>query len=341
MSSMAEHDPLHPDDPGTPAETPSADPQPEESWPLLTQPAVFQSPFEEAETLQEQPAAEAPLFQSWSRPEFFPPARIPHLGHLLLLLVLALFGLLGAALLTRSALHFHLFGISTPQQAADDIHYALGFQVANYLIAFCACLLVFPLVWQKSFMAGLQWNGATALRLRRRLFSAALLCVVLAIADGLLFQAHNDTPIDKIFRAPGAAWLLFAFGVTCAPFFEEIVFRGFLLPGLCTAWDWAIERSTGKPALPLDAEGHPQWSLFAMAVASVFTSIPFALMHGEQNGYALGPFLLLLCVSLVLCWARLSTRSLAASVLVHASYNFLLFSFMLLGTGGFKHLDKM
>jgi membrane protease YdiL (CAAX protease family) len=42
-----------------------------------------------------------------------------------------------------------------------------------------------------------------------------------------------------------------------------------------------------------------------------------------------------------LCWARLATRSLAASVLVHASYNFLLFSLMLLGTSGFKHLDRM
>jgi hypothetical protein len=64
-------------------------------------------------------------------------------------------------------------------------------------------------------------------------------------------------------------------------------------------------------------------------------------MHAEQTGYSLGPFILLVCVSLVLCWARLSTRSLAASVLVHASYNCLLFSFMLLGTSGFQHLDKM
>jgi hypothetical protein len=64
-------------------------------------------------------------------------------------------------------------------------------------------------------------------------------------------------------------------------------------------------------------------------------------MHAEQTGYSIGPFLLLLCVSLVLCWARLSTRSLAASVLVHACYNFMLFFFMLLGTGGFQHLDKM
>jgi hypothetical protein len=28
-------------------------------------------------------------------------------------------------------------------------------------------------------------------------------------------------------------------------------------------------------------------------------------------------------------------------VLVHACYNFFLFSLMFLGTGGFKHLDKM
>jgi hypothetical protein len=78
-----------------------------------------------------------------------------------------------------------------------------------------------------------------------------------------------------------------------------------------------------------------------MAVASLLTSIPFALMHAEQTGYSIGPFLLLVCVSLVLCWARLSTRSLAASVMVHASYNLLLFSLMLIGTNGFQHLDKM
>jgi len=78
-----------------------------------------------------------------------------------------------------------------------------------------------------------------------------------------------------------------------------------------------------------------------MILGSILTSLPFAWMHAEQTAYSLGPFLLLVCVSLVLCWTRLATRSLAASVLVHASYNFLLFSLMLLGTGGFKHLDKM
>jgi membrane protease YdiL (CAAX protease family) len=281
------------------------------------------------------------LFQYWSQPEIFTPSRSPNLGDLGILGVLAFFGLLVASLLTRSALYFHLFGISTVQKAVTDIHYTLGSEAVLYLFTIGACMLIFPLVWHKSFFAGLQWNGAIALRMRQRLFGAASICFVLALLNGILLPGPVDTPIDKIFRAPGAAWLLFAFGVTFAPFFEEIVFRGFLLPAVCTACDWAHERATGEPARPLDENGHPQWSMPAMAVASLAVSIPFALMHAEQTGHALGPFLLLVCVSQVLCWARLSTRSLAASVLVHASYNFLLFSLMLLGTSGFQHLDKM
>jgi hypothetical protein len=78
-----------------------------------------------------------------------------------------------------------------------------------------------------------------------------------------------------------------------------------------------------------------------MVIASIATSVPFALLHAEQTGRSIGPFLLLVTVSLVLCAVRLKTRSLAASTLVHACYNFLIFFFMLLGTEGFRHLDKM
>jgi membrane protease YdiL (CAAX protease family) len=46
-------------------------------------------------------------------------------------------------------------------------------------------------------------------------------------------------------------------------------------------------------------------------------------------------------VSLILCGVRLKTRSLAASTLVHACYNFILFSTALISSGGFRHLDKM
>jgi membrane protease YdiL (CAAX protease family) len=281
------------------------------------------------------------LFQSFSRSELQPPPRTPHLGHLCLLGMLTLISALGVGLLVRVALHFHLYGVAAATEAVSDIPYMLGSMAALYLLTFVAGALIFPLFWHKSLFAGLHWRVLTAVHLRRRLFAAACLCFVLALLNGVLLPGPPDTPIDKIFRTPGAAWLLFFFGITFAPFFEEIVFRGFLLPALCTAYDWAAEQVSGEPSRGSDENGHPLWSIPAMIAGSILTSVPFALMHGEQTSYALGPLLLLVCVSLVLCWARLSTRSLAASVLVHACYNFLLFFLMLLGTGGFRHLDKM
>jgi uncharacterized protein len=287
-------------------------------------------------------ASEPPLFHSFTLPPAPPkPPRIPHLGHLFIAIALAIIGLVVSIAFMAAGVHFHLFGVKSLLQSGTEIHYILGSEAIIYLVALFTAMLVFPAIWSKSLFAGLQWNGATALHLRGRLVGTAFVCFILAWLNGLLIPSPTNTPIEKVFRTPGAAWLLFAFGVTMAPFFEEIFFRGFLLPSLCTAYDWIAEKITGASPRPLLANGHPQWSVAAMVVASIATSLPFAAMHGDQTGYAIGPFLLLVGVSLVLCGVRLVTRSLAAGVMVHACYNFLLFSLMLIGTGGFRHLDKM
>jgi uncharacterized protein len=356
------------------------------------------------------------IFQSWSQPPappVRPPVRIPHFGHFAFLsLVLLPVGLLATGILMGIAIYAHLFGVSTSQRAMTDVHYLLGSEALLYLFTFIACLIVFPLFWHKSLLAGLQWNGATAIRLIWRLLGAAAVCFLLALLNGVLIPSPTNAPIEQIFRSPGAAWLLFGFGVTFAPFFEETFFRGFLLPAFCTAFDWFAEALSGqngvtgtlagRPKWPLSAQliatalmaipiaatcafprsghyrmrllaialwalaltlgwvigraesqsrpprfvtvdpnGHPVWSISAMTVSSILVSVPFAVLHAQQTAYSIGPFLLLVGVSLVLCGVRLITRSLASSVLVHACYNFLLFAFMLIGTGGFKHLDKM
>lgn len=288
-----------------------------------------------------EPISRPMLFQSFEQPEVPYPTRIPHFGHLGLLSIFALIGLLCSTLLTRSALQFHLFGVATLKAAVSDIHYTLGSMAILYLLTLLASVVVFPLLWHKGFFAGIQWRGATAFRLRSRLVTAAFFCFVLALLSGWLMPGPTNAPIDKMFHTPSAAWLMFGFGVTFAPFFEETLFRGFLLPAFCTAFDWSVERVRHSPPPPLGANGHPQWSIPAMVTGSILTSAPFAYMHAEQTGYSLGPFVLLVCVSLVLCCTRLATRSLAASTLVHACYNFLLFSVMLLGTNGFRHLEKM
>jgi membrane protease YdiL (CAAX protease family) len=348
MSAPPESDPLDPYESNSQEEADSYEPESRDEWPpkesiIMVPLSDALSSFPQSSELPtpDGPPGELQLVHSWDEPVIHRPPRIPNLGHLGILAILTVFGWIGAGLLGLAALHFHLFGIASVEKAMTDVHYTLGSMIVLYVITFCASLVVFPLLWDKSFFDGIQWNGTAALHLRFRLFGAAFVCFIFALLNGWLMPGPDNTPIDQIFRAPGAAWLLFVFGITAAPFFEELLFRGFLLPALCTAFDWTTEKITHQPAAPLNADGHPQWSMVSMAVASILTSIPFALMHAEQTGYSLGPFVLLVCVSLVLCWARLSTRSLAASVFVHASYNCLLFCMMLLGTEGFRHLDKM
>jgi membrane protease YdiL (CAAX protease family) len=307
--------------------------------------ATYEPDSESLEQLRPQVAQidEAPieLFQSWYQPEVVLPTRIPHLGHLAMLVA---FLLIGFACMTAAmfiAVHFHLDGVSNLDQIKTNVYYILGSEAILYLVTLGLSIPIFPLLWQKSFFAGIHWCGATARLLRWRLIGIAVGCIVLAIIDDQVLPGPKNAPIDEMFRTPGAAWMMFGFGISFAPFFEEIAFRGFLLPALATAWDWSIETSTGKPINPLDDNGHPQWSIFAMVVASIATSLPFALMHAEQTGWAPGPFVLLISISLILCAVRLKTRSLAASTLVHACYNFILFSFALISSGGFRHLDKM
>lgn len=280
------------------------------------------------------------FFSSYEQ-NFPPPPRFPNLLDVVLAGILLCFGFFCSGALMELALHFHFYGVTTIKGALSDIHYTLGSQVAWYVITFSGCALLFPMVWHMGFFEGVEWRAHEAVRLRWRLFRAAFVCFVLALIDGFILPGPPEAPIDQVFRMPGAAWLLFAFGITLAPFIEELGFRGFLLPALCTASDWSMERVFHRPRLQPDPDGKTRWSPRSMIVASVVTSIPFALMHAPQVGYSLGPCLLLVCVSLVLCWVRLSTRSLAASTLVHASYNLLLFILMIAGTGGFRHLDRL
>ncbi len=326
-----------------------------EEQPTAAEPLISEIPSSQFPGLIESPVASLPFFENidgehgdgpplflqFSRPPVPPQERIPNFGHVAVLVLIALCGLFGAALFARLGIHYHLFGVRTVTQAATEIHYTLGTEGIFYILTFAGCLLIFPIVWHKGLLEGIHWQGSAAVRRSRYLVSAAVACFGLALINGVLMPGPVDAPIDKIFRMPGAAWMLFAFGVTLAPFFEELGFRGFLLPAFCTFFDWISEKASDEPPRPLDEDGHPEWSIPAMTIASILTSILFAFMHADQTAYSLGPFLLLVCVSLVLCWARLSTRSLAASVLVHACYNFLLFSFMFLGTSGFRHLDRM
>jgi hypothetical protein len=312
---------------------------------IAEQPNGADAPFAEAAsalTASASVAPEQPLFSAYAQPPARRPVRIPHFGHLLLLSLLIAIAVGILALTVALAAYFHPFGWKfSVDAAATDIRFNLLSEALLYFVTFGLSLVVFPMIWNEGYFAGLQWRGRVAGSKFGPLAGIASACFGLAILDQVLLPGPANAPIDQMISSPGAAWLMFAFGVTVAPFFEEMLFRGFLLPALSTACDWIAETIKAAPPRPLDENGHPQWSLAAMIVGSVLTSIPFALLHVAQQGHSLGPFLLLIVISLILCAVRLKTKSLAASTLVHASYNFLIFSIELIATGGFRHFDKM
>jgi len=267
-----------------------------------------------------------------------PSRRVPNLGHAALFLGFA------AMLFLLMQLALVMLGLAPVKESGGAItvlHPMLQIAVlgATYAGTLAAAWLFFPLIWHKPFGAGLQWNWAAARSHRSGLLGMGLLLgATSAVASSLIPQAKQP-PVDQFFPTATAAWIMTVFGTLVAPVFEEIAFRGFLLPAFAIALDWL--RS------PRSEGGYAKWrastslSPMAWAFSAVLTSVLFVRIHADQIGNAWGPLLVLFCVSLLLTGVRIKTRSVAASVMVHAAYNGLIFLTTLIATGGYRHLDRL
>lgn len=269
-----------------------------------------------------------------------PNLRVPNLLHLLLFAGLTLF-----AFLFAESLLLALFHARPLVQNLTDQRLQLTANILAYLFALAASWFTFPLLWRRPFLQGISWNRANA---SPWLLLAGLLFGFLAQAvTALLPNPKKTLPMEKFFHNPATIWLLVAFGTLLAPLFEEILFRGYLLPAIAIAVDWL--RLPRHPALdPTEALAHldawrasDSFSMPALLISSVVTSLFFALIHAPQLGYTWPAIALLAAVSLVLCYIRLRTQSVAASTFIHASYNFSVFITLFIATGGFRHLDRV
>ncbi len=201
-----------------------------------------------------------------------------------------------------------------------------------YFVAGAMVWAIFTYLWQRSFPQALDWNFSAVRKRWRPLLAGG---IVLSLAVQFLsnyLPIPKTLPIDDFFRNPLDVWMVALFGTFVAPLFEELAFRGFLLPSLASAWDW-MRGVRGEPAR--------HWSVAALVVSCAITSIAFALVHADQLAHAWAPLAVLFSVSLVLCGVRLWAGSLAASTFIHATYNGTIFTMLFFGTDGFRHLDKI
>jgi membrane protease YdiL (CAAX protease family) len=308
-------------------------------------------------------ATESPHDHVDGEPSTLPSSRVPHLGHSLLFLTIAgTLLLLSQAVLLLPIMH----GASPIAVSLLHPKRLLGAEAATYLLTLGVCWLIFPLMWHRSFFAGIEWHGATALRLAGKLIPLGIVTGWTIQAISSLISMPKSVPMDDFFRSASDIWIVTLFGTLLAPLFEEICFRGFLLPAFTIAFDWlgpwlcylvqfSLSRLRGEQppqhifalheersaGLAPDTGNMAFRSLPAIVLSSILTSTLFGLLHAQQLGYTWAAVLLLGAVSLVLTVVRIRTRSLACSTLVHGSYNLSVFLLLFVATGGYRHLDRL
>jgi uncharacterized protein len=281
------------------------------------------------------PPAQEPLVAMQPPVAVPPPRLLPNLGHTLVFGIIAGFTLITGALTTFLSL-MAVGRVSLRTFQAKMVHsvaWAIAAQAVWYVELWAVAILVFGLWWGRSLYKGVSWNGVNAGRWFFRLAAIGLATGALITLAGNFVPIPHTTPILKDIQASTAsAWVLMVFGITLAPLTEELAFRGFLLPSLINVFRWMQRRR-------MIGEGTVR--SFGIPVSIVITSAFFAIVHSAQVSHAWGPVLLIGLVSVVLCIVRLRTSSVAAGVVVHASYNFLLFSALLYQTDWFRHLSKL
>ena len=285
-----------------------------------------------------------------------PPTRIPNLAHALLLLLLTTIFLA----LAQGALFLHQPSYraaklppvtqSLPEaapkaqpRAAEAVTVDPQLAIAAEAITFAATLttafFLFPRLWRRPFFIGISWNADAATRNLLRLVPLGLVLSFAVQALSTLVTVPKSIPVDEFFRNATDAWIVTIFGIFFAPVFEEIFFRGFLVPAFAIAYDWL-----SLPRTPAAREAWQSSNVLtpvALAFSAVLTSVLFGLLHGKQIAFTWPIILLLTGVSLVLTAVRIRFRSVAASTLVHASYNFAVFLSGFVASGGYRHLEKL
>lgn len=132
-----------------------------------------------------------------------------------------------------------------------------------------------------------------------------LLAVVVQIASAV-FGTKAKLPMETLFQDRLIALLVLLMAVFVAPVVEETIFRGYIYP--------VIARTFGQ------------------GVGVVATGTLFGLLHASQLWGGWVQIALLVFVGIVFSYARAVKRTVLASYLLHASYNFFVSLAFLIGS---------
>jgi uncharacterized protein len=171
------------------------------------------------------------------------------------------------------------------------------------LVGFIAFLV--KVVHRQSFFEAIRWYRNYNFTNSFLISVGATLAVSVLIVSSF-FPPSSPPPIEKLFTSSGAMWIFAVFGIGVAPLFEEIIFRGFLFKVLA-------EMRGPRLAVPV-------------------TAVLFALLHVPQLWGSWAGIALIFVVGYILSLTRERSNSVIPSLIMHTSYNAMLFGVFVLST---------
>ena len=160
--------------------------------------------------------------------------------------------------------------------------------------AFGLLHLFFRLRYDKPALRSLGWVAPKPMQVSPAVWGIVTAAGSIALG-ALLRTPAEKTPLDSMLSDPISIALLGLLAVTIGPLFEELVFRGFLLP--------LAARTFGTLA------------------GIALTALPFALLHGPEYAWSWQRVSIIFFAGAAFGWMRYRSGSTAAATVMHATYN--------------------
>ena len=185
-----------------------------------------------------------------------------------------------------------------PAAFSNNAVRALVFQGVIYALLIGALYMLIAFRYRRPLWQSMGWvtpeRGAWWC-----VFGGPALAIALSALGEAMRAPAIPTPVEDLISGRGSLLLVAFFAVVLGPLFEELLFRGFLLP--------LLQLSLGI------------W------LAILLTAAGFALLHGAQYKWSWQHLLLVGIAGIAFGYARYKTGSTAGAALLHAGYNLTFF----------------
>jgi|SRR5579875_1034584 len=205
--------------------------------------------------------------------------------------LLLIIGFVFVGIICIAGLHIALV---RPALRNQPVPLDLWLQFVFYAIVYLGLVTVFHLRYRAPVLSSLGWRRAPWHPLFAVVGGVAL-ALGLAFFASLLHTPQIETPIDKFVSSKSSLALVIVTAVIVAPFFEELLFRGFIQPLLSRT--------------------------FGVVAGVLITSVLFGALHAPEYSWVWQYALVVSLAGAVFGWVRAQTNSLLPGTLMHGFYN--------------------